>query len=197
MKKLMLILMLVVWYSTANAAWFGDEDKQEPKVSLCQPKEPEIVAGQIWEYKAHGDKREVFEVGEKYIIYGYTNGGDRDYPSIKTREKFLKYFKLIEDLIDITSGSIAVDIIDGITFWNTTAQISKEPIKPYLHKNPNNDHWICSKHGDLESGTIWTISVVATTISFGDDQPKYCYQCAIEVINQTLNQHITGVKENE
>ena len=55
-------------------------------VGYATETEPTIKVGQIWEYKVSGDKLEVFEVGEKYVVYGYTNGGDRYYPSVKTRK---------------------------------------------------------------------------------------------------------------
>ncbi len=76
-------------------------------------------------------------------------------------------------------------------FWTTPP---KKPQLPYLHKNPNNDHWICSKHGDLEPDKqpgILHFSM-ATVILF--DGPLYCYECVKEIVNKLLGQHIKGVE---
>ncbi len=250
MKKVMLILILAVWCSTANAAWFSGADKQEPKVGhtwkandtgicyditlvekdcikasanwsnckltstrkgfledytfVCQPEKPaekpEIVAGQIWKDRYGGDERLVFDVSKKYVIYGYKNESDIDFPSIRTKEKFLKSYELIFTAVGVVilDAEYTVEAVEE-TEHGYIYTIEKIPEKPYLHKNPNNDHWICSKHGDLmpdydkDSGFFFTGT--ATITYYGSD--IYCYICFGETLNKVLSQHITGVKEND
>lgn len=182
MKKVMLILMLGVC-GVVHGSWFGSDV------------DPEIKVGQVWEYKANGDKREVLEVGDKYVIYGYTNGGDKSFPSVKTREGFLEYYKLVEDVLPVAG---VVEVVWGTAVSNEDLIFivgnDPEAKKPYLHRNPNNDHWICSKHGDLEPNDL--LIYYATTITYyGGD--IYCYKCFGETLNKVLNQHITGVKEKD
>lgn len=76
--------------------------------------------------------------------------------------------------------------------YTVEMQFAKEPTKPYLHKNPDNDHWICSKHGDL-TGSTFTVSFYATAVTIRE--MTYCAECYWEVQTELINQHITGVKE--
>ena len=74
------------------------------------------------------------------------------------------------------------------TIWITEPDT---PTKPYLHKNPNNDHWICSNHGDLRPNEWLSENVIVF------DDTTYCYICFYdEVVIKLINQHLTGVKEN-
>ncbi len=190
MKKVMLILMLVVVCSTANASWFSGADK---------PEKPEIIADQIWKNKGGGDERLVFDVGEKYVIYGYKNESDITYPSVKAKEKFLKQFELVrKSAVILLDAEYAVEVVEEAEHGYIYT-IEKIPKKPYLHKNPNNDHWICSKHGDVTTDLLVSATYKyegSQTISFfGGD--TYCVDCVSEIIENTFKQHITGVKEND
>jgi len=194
MKKAMLMLILLVVCSGCFAA-----DKPET----------EIKVGQVWKTKPGGDERKVFEVGEKYVVFGYKNDSDKDYPSIRTRKRFRRDYELVEQV-----GAMFTGNGDVWTFtvsspeWSFASAgdiIAPDPPqtkrKPYLHKNPNNDHWICSKHGDLmpdydkDSG-FYVIGSPDITVSFYGGQ-TYCAECFTETFDILMNQHITGVKEND
>lgn len=71
-----------------------------------------------------------------------------------------------------------------------------EHTKPYLHKDPN-DHWTCSKHGDLElRKRSDSISYPETiSISTSGKCTTYCEKCFWGTINDILNEHITGVEK--
>jgi len=89
------------------------------------------------------------------------------------------YPKQPEITLDLTSTSLIIE--------------PNEPKKPYLHKNPNNDHWVCSKHGDLEPDSPW-VCLDMTTVTFGDSAIAYCHKCFWEQVNIILGQYITGAK---
>ena len=180
MKKVMLIVMLVVVCGGCFAA-----DKPETKT--------EIKVGQVWGWAfLDGVQKNVLEVGEKYIVFHYVSEGDIILKA-QTHDGFRRSYELLKQ--------VAVKGATLIWTFDTSDLIASGPPqakkKPYIHKNPTNDHWICSKHGDLTAdlGT-WYIGYIAAV---GD--MKYCYECYMGVerdaiINRT-NQHITGVKEND
>lgn len=184
MKRFMLIMCLAVCCGCAAA---GGELETET----------EIKVGQVWKWTFNGAEREILEVGEKYVVFCYKEGYKS--PDVETHEDFLEDHKLTEDIEIDTSGVLWYTSTETFTIDNTTTDvyfIESEPKKPYLHKNPNNDHWICSKHGDLDrdkgkmvvSFKITRVAVLDTT---------YCDACYWEVQVKFLNQHITGVKEND
>lgn len=80
-----------------------------------------------------------------------------------------------------------------ITVASVDFVISQEPEKPYLYQNPNNDHWTCSVHGDLNIADIG-FTTYAKTISFFDG-PEYCWKCVEEIVNKMLSEHIIGIKD--
>lgn len=160
---------------------------------VCKPKELEIVAGQTWKSCTSGDVHEVFEVGEKYVVYGYVGGGNKNYPSVTTISRFHDRYELVSDVEEdeiqfIFSDDGGIVLTSDIIF----AVAPEKTGKPYLHKNPNNDHWVCSKHGDLEPND-WQVYFDITISFCGSD--IYCYDCFSETMNNILNQHILGVKE--
>lgn len=78
--------------------------------------------------------------------------------------------------------------------YNHYAEIVGEPKNPYLYKNLENDHWICSKHGDLYEDKDELIVFLPCNL-LTVNNTTYCYDCYWEVQVKLLNQHITGVKE--
>ncbi len=181
MKKVMLILMVVFLVSPCSAWWGGE--KQEPKQT--------IQAGEVWQAKFGGDERLIFDVTDKYVIYGYKNKGDIDFPSITTKERFLERFELVKAVEEYLSGSITITTKGELSY--ACEIITPKPEKPYLYNNPNNDHWICSKHGDLEpnSNTLY----LAATVTFYSDT-IYCYKCFGETFDKLFSEYMVGV-ENE
>ena len=176
-KKVMLIVLLLVVCGGCFAA-----DK------------PEIKVGQVWKRTFNGSERTILEVGEKYVVFTYSNGTSNG-PEADTKEEFRKDHELvpqftIADAIDwgITSN--------GNIFVKDPPQAKK---KPYLHKNPTNDHWICSKHGDLDKdkggADIMVFFTTSTRATIHD--MTYCYECYWETQIKLINQHIAGVKEND
>lgn len=161
--------------------------------STVQPEtKPEIKVGQVWEQKFNppDDRVDVLEVGEKYVVYDY-EGGIR--PAVREKESFREYYKLVEQVVTLVEGTTSVIwtfSVDGLD----PPQAKK---KPYLHKNPNNDHWICSKHGDLDKDKVEdTLTFWYTTRATMLDT-TYCHECYWETQIKLINQHITGVKEND
>ncbi len=199
MKKVILILMLVALCCSCVTA-------SKPKTKT------EIKVGQVWKWTFNGVEREVLEVGKKYVVFCYKEGYKS--PDVETREDFLENHKLVQDVkclegyIYIDDAGNMTDIDANVNPCGPTATadydsgvftiVDLKPTKPYLHKNPNNDHWICSKHGDLmpdykKDGLVGLYYLSATVTVF--DSPTYCMKCFQEIINTILNQHITGVKE--
>ncbi|KKN59779.1 hypothetical protein LCGC14_0538690 [marine sediment metagenome] len=164
-----------------------------------------IEVGQIWKRTLSGDSRRVLEVGQKYVVFGFVSGGDENYPSVETKTEFRKDYELVEPteselLVFIDSKTVYSDftitadtgthikiIVDSVDYV-----ISQEPEKAYIHKNPNNDHWICSKHGDLESDDF-LVSSYAAVICFEDI--SYCRKCLFEVSDGIISQYIIGIKQ--
>ncbi len=204
MKKVMLVLAVMLMAGSVYGGWFRkcDKDKQQIKV------------GQIWKRIFSGDSRKVLEVGEKYVVFGYLNGGDIDFPSVNTKEDFRDKYELVETAIEgqIRNGERCLEFYDGsewqkiekeepekitITITNVdTGSPPQEEQKPYLYKNPNNDHWICSKHGDLESNDFQFYFATRITISAIEGKGvTYCQKCYWETQVKLLDQYIIGVKE--
>ncbi len=185
MKKVMLILVLLAVCGCVVA------DEPETKT--------EIVAGQVWKNIFSGNEHEILEVGEKYVVYCYANGTYKS-PDAKTKESFYECYEFargVSIVIEDIANSCVVDMRD-ITFSCASEDsaisyfVTTEPQKPYLYKNLNNDHWMCSKHGDLEPDSM-IVTFAATLTSIEDI--TYCSECFWEVCNQVLGEHIIGIKE--
>lgn len=208
MKKVILVLMLAAMIvpclagckdkrpaSPAEGMLWDNHGEMEfydgTEWTALSETKPEIVAGQVWKWKVTGTaEREILEVGEKYVVYK-AKRGTQSSVGVEEKEYFLQEYELVEDMKPIT---VFLDAEDDGLIWITEAD-PPEPTKPYLHKNPNNDHWICSKHGDLEQddGTLYFNIFVSVP---GDDgYTTYCHKCYWGTQIKILNQHITGAKE--
>lgn len=103
--------------------------------------------------------------------------------------------------IEVEDEVNLIKIVEGLTATTgepLTAEIAEEPKKPYLHKDSSNDHWICSKHGDLDK---WKDGyVIISPHTFDASRATiyditYCHRCYWESQIKLINQYITGVKE--
>ena len=131
----------------------------------------------------------MFEVGEKYIVYGYEGGSDKSYPSVYPEKRFRKYFELVITCKHKHSPSIKVEDCPNPEMLLIVHKNSK----PYLYKNPNNDHWICSKHGDLDlKDDLIIVSNANLVIICGT---TYCFECFWDAGKVLINEHITGVEK--
>lgn len=185
MKKVMLILMVLGVFAGCTIA-----DKPETKT--------EIKVGQVWKWGDYDLSKKVLEVGEKYVVWHYIKDNGEIAPKVETHGGFKREWKLVEQVsaVIIDENGVTGDA-GGLTWYYN--EIKKETPqskkKPHLHKNPNNDHWICSRHGDLDKDKGLAIVLWCSKIEING--MLYCHECYWEAQNKLLNQHITGVKEND
>lgn len=181
MKKV-IIMLILMFASVSQATWFSEDEPEKVK--------PEIKVGQIWHDPRFGDKREILMVGETFIVYTYAEGS-YDSPSIRSKDDWYKRFELVEDVEEDDCIIISGD--------ECVFTMPEEPKKPYLHKNPNTDHWICSKHGDLmpdyNKDSMFIYLSYDSTITFYGSK-IYCMKCFTETFDKIFGEHITGV-DNE
>ncbi len=196
------------------SAWWNTSPDAATEVAAVEIK-TEIEVGQIWKWTCTGEEWEVLEVGEKFVVYTYAYGTWKT-PDVKTKEDFLEDCELVAGITTVLSFNIASsddvlvsndEPIEGqlrettcdkcevcYEIYNGTKWVSLHSKKPYIHKNPNNGHWICSEHGDLDKDKdsfVVSFELTRATI-YGT---TYCHECYWDTQIKLVNQHITGVKE--
>ena len=180
-----------------------------------------VEVGQVWKWDFNGCKVRVVQDGE-YIVHQFVEGAL--ILDVDTKEDFLDRYTLVcvpveaesevvefapeewtvvyeDDSIEVL---VSVDEADSVHF--TTEGVEAEafyldasawellPEKPYIYKNPNNDHITCTVHGDLEptapAGEIAFDSIVYLV------DITYCLDCYCDTQLKLVNQYITGIQED-
>ncbi len=123
------------------------------------------------------------------LTVGFNKAATTDYPALIWDG--LEYSPVQEPKTPI---ELLQDEMAELTARIEKLESERPKILSYLHRNPLNDHLICSEHGDLEPGKgLFITSFDNAAIAFFDGS-TYCQKCVSDVRELCFSQYLIGEK---